>query len=61
MRRDQLETWVLAVSREAIAVDPVAATEVIGALTGGDAFCPQPHSTERLHRAGAAFLRIARL
>jgi hypothetical protein len=62
MWRQQLESWVLALSREAMAVDPIATEDVIRALTGGhEAFCPQPHCRERLHRAAAAFLRIARL
>jgi hypothetical protein len=45
-----------------MAVDPIATECVIRALTGGhESFCPQPHPSERLHRAAAAFLRIARL
>ena len=60
--RQQLESWVLALSREAMTVDPIATDEVIRALTGGhESFCPQPHPSERLHRAAAAFLMIARL
>jgi hypothetical protein len=62
MRREQLDSWVLALCSEAMAVDPIATECVIRALTGGhESFCPQPHPSERLHRAAAAFLRIARL
>jgi hypothetical protein len=62
MGRDQLEAWVLRLCAEAHAVDEVAATEVICALTGGyEEFCPGPYSREVLHRVAAAFLRIARL
>jgi hypothetical protein len=60
--RDRLNEWILQISREALAVDAIAATEVIRALTGGyDFFTPQAFSAEQLHNAGAAFLRIARL
>ena len=62
IRRAELEAWLLKICNEALAVDPTAATEVIEALTHGqDVFCPQAHSSDRLHKAGAAFLRIARL
>ena len=62
MPRERLEAWVLTLSREALAVDRVATTDVIRELTSGhEVFCPQPHATERLHLVGAAFMRIARL
>jgi hypothetical protein len=62
MTREAFHSWVLQISREALVADPVAATEVIRALTGGhEVFCPQGHSSDRLHRAAAAFLTIARL
>jgi len=62
MTRTELEAWILQVCKEALVVDEMAATEVIKALTGGfEVFSPQAYSQERLHLAGAAFLRIARL
>lgn len=62
MWRQQLESWVLALCSEAMAVDPIATEDVIRTLTGGhEVLCPQPHSRERLDRAAAAFLMIARL
>jgi len=60
--REQLDAWVLTLAHEAMARDPIAAEEMIRALTGGyDAFCPQGHSRDRLHKAAAAFLMLARL
>lgn len=60
--REQLESWVLALSREAMAADPIATDEVIRTLTGGhESFCLEPYSGECLHRTAAAFLRISRL
>ncbi len=42
MVREKLESWVLALYREAMLVNEAAAGEVVGALTGGgEAFCPQ--------------------
>jgi hypothetical protein len=62
VNRAELEAWVLQLSREAFAVNTAATCEVVQALSGGhEVFCPQAYTSERLHRAGAAFLRIARL
>ena len=62
MDREELIAWTLKICDEAVEVDPVAANDVIKALTGGyEAFCPRGHSRERLRLANAAFLRIARM